>query len=239
MSEQKELCPSCGNVDFAILRDMTSRRVCKCGHSWDAPEKNNSKELSKDLLSTVMDSFRKAEESALIEEIIRLSKEGHLHLVSLMPYIENEFENKLTIKSALRLETPKYNQLKSDYDDLKQLSDAFYLKQVQLENQNEELKYQLTDRSEKYKIAMDKGVDVLSSEIKDLKSKLEKAESVISFYASEDTWINKEFDEKNNLIGWTQKKPNDVSIFPYSIGNSNGNFHCLGRRAREYLKGEG
>ncbi len=100
--------------------------------------------------------------------------------------------------------------LKSDYDALKQLSDAFYLKQVQLENQNE-----------------------------DLKAKLEKAESVISFYASEDTWINKEFDEKNNLIGWTQKKPNDVSIFPYSIGNSNGNFHCLGRRAREYLKGEG
>ncbi len=90
-----------------------------------------------------------------------------------------------------------------------QLNDALYLKQVQLENQNE-----------------------------DLKAKLEKAESVISFYASEDTWINKEFDEKNNLIGWTQKKPNDVSIFPYSIGNSNGNFHCLGRRAREYLKGE-
>lgn len=39
MTEQKELCPSCGNVDFAILRDMTSRRVCKCNHSWDAPTK--------------------------------------------------------------------------------------------------------------------------------------------------------------------------------------------------------
>lgn len=89
-----------------------------------------------------------------------------------------------------------------------QLNDALYLKQIQLENQNE-----------------------------DLKAKLEKAEAVISFYASEDTWINKEFDENNNFIGWTQKKPNDVSIFPYSIGNSNGNFYCLGRRAREYLKG--
>ena len=32
---------------------------------------------------------------------------------------------------------------KSDYDDLKQLSDAFYLKQVQLENQNEDLKAKL------------------------------------------------------------------------------------------------
>ncbi len=79
----------------------------------------------------------------------------------------------------------------------------------------------------------------LKSDYDALKDKLEKAEAVISFYASEDTWINKEFDGKNNLIGWTQKKPNDVSIFPYSIGNSNGNFHCLGSRAREYLKGEG
>ncbi|KHD88869.1 MAG: hypothetical protein OM95_07065 [Bdellovibrio sp. ArHS] len=58
----------------------------------------------------------------------------------------------------------------------------------------------------------------------------------LKFYGSVDTWISKEFDEKNNLIGWTQKKPNDVSIFPYSIGNSNGNFHCLGRKAREVLK---
>ena len=33
--------------------------------------------------------------------------------------------------------------LKSDYDDLEQLSDAFYLKQVQLENQNEDLKAKL------------------------------------------------------------------------------------------------
>ena len=80
---------------------------------------------------------------------------------------------------------------------------------------------------------------VKKSDYDDLKTKLEKAEAVISFYASEDTWINKEFDEEDNLIGWTQKKPNDVSIFPYSIGNSNGNFHCLGRRAREYMKGEG
>ena len=33
--------------------------------------------------------------------------------------------------------------LKSDYDALKQLSDAFYLKQVQLENQNEDIKAKL------------------------------------------------------------------------------------------------
>lgn len=191
MTEPRELCPKCGSAVFGILRDMTSRRVCKCSHNWDAPEK---KYISPHLL------------------------------------VHKELWNQVS---------ERYDKLKSDYDALKQLSDAFYLKQVQLENQNEELKLHIAGRSEKYKIAMDKGVDVLSAEIKALKSKLEKAESVISFYASEDTWINKEFDEKNNLIGWTQKKPNDVSIFPYSIGNSNGNFHCLGRRAREYMKGEG
>lgn len=95
------------------------------------------------------------------------------------------------------------------------------------------------DELEKENQKLKEALNVASAEIKELKAKLEKAESVISFYASEDTWINKEFDEKNNLIGWTQKKPNDVSIFPYSIGNSNGNFHCLGRKARAYLKGEG
>lgn len=42
MSEQKEVCPKCGSVDFGILRDMTSRRVCKCGHGWDAPEKKDT-----------------------------------------------------------------------------------------------------------------------------------------------------------------------------------------------------
>lgn len=80
---------------------------------------------------------------------------------------------------------------------------------------------------------------VLYSDYQKLKAQLEKAEKALSFYASEDTWINKEFDENNNLIGWAQKKPNDVSIFPYSIGTSNGNFHCLGKRAREYFKEKG
>ena len=42
MSEVKEVCPKCGNVYFAILRDMTSRRVCKWGNTWDAPEKKDT-----------------------------------------------------------------------------------------------------------------------------------------------------------------------------------------------------
>lgn len=73
--------------------------------------------------------------------------------------------------------------LKSDYDDLKQLSDAFYLKQVQLENQNEELKYQLTDRSEKYKIAMDKGVDVLGYKLKKAVEALKEIAKYTSAYS--------------------------------------------------------
>lgn len=42
MSEEKELCPKCGSVDFIIIRDMTSRRVCKCSHTWAAPEKKDT-----------------------------------------------------------------------------------------------------------------------------------------------------------------------------------------------------
>ena len=95
MSEQKEICPKCGSVDFGILRDMTSRRVCKCGHGWDAPEK---KYISPHLL------------------------------------VHKELWNQVS---------ERYDKLKSDYDALKQLNDAFYLKQVQLENQNEDIKAKL------------------------------------------------------------------------------------------------
>lgn len=38
MTEQKEICPKCSSATFGIIRDMTSRRVCKCGHSWGPPE---------------------------------------------------------------------------------------------------------------------------------------------------------------------------------------------------------
>lgn len=40
MTEQKELCPSCGNPRFSIVRDMTARRYCSCGYYWDAPKVN-------------------------------------------------------------------------------------------------------------------------------------------------------------------------------------------------------
>lgn len=33
----REQCKKCGAADFAIVRDMTSRRKCKCGHEWPCP----------------------------------------------------------------------------------------------------------------------------------------------------------------------------------------------------------
>ena len=42
MTEEKELCPSCDNPRFSIVRDMTARRFCSCGYYWDAPEKKDT-----------------------------------------------------------------------------------------------------------------------------------------------------------------------------------------------------
>lgn len=47
--EVKEVCPKCGNVDFAFSRDMTSPRVCKCGHTWDALEKFRFSKLRQEI----------------------------------------------------------------------------------------------------------------------------------------------------------------------------------------------
>lgn len=71
--------------------------------------------------------------------------------------------------------------------------------------------------------------------ITSLEAQLEKAEKVIGYYAEENTWISKNLDKEGSLVAWSKKTPNDSSIFPYSIGSSNGNFNCLGRRSREYF----
>jgi len=72
-------------------------------------------------------------------------------------------------------------------------------------------------------------------EVAKLKAELEGALKTIEYYGNEDTWISKKLDKDGNLVEWSPKAPNDKSIFPYSIGTSNGNFHCLGSRARAYL----
>lgn len=72
--------------------------------------------------------------------------------------------------------------------------------------------------------------------VREMEKDYQDALEVVKYYASEDTWISKKFDKDGNLDEWMPKKPNDVSIFPYSIGTSNGNFHCLGKRARDFLE---
>ena len=32
---RKEKCKNCGSEEFSIVRDMTSRRVCRCGYEWE------------------------------------------------------------------------------------------------------------------------------------------------------------------------------------------------------------
>lgn len=65
MSEEK--CLSCGNTDFAIVRDMTSRRVCKCGESWMPPTREHQLQAENTKL--------KAREQKLLE-VISVLKEA-------------------------------------------------------------------------------------------------------------------------------------------------------------------
>lgn len=46
--EEKEVYPKCGNVG-SFSRDMTSPRVCKCGHTWDALEKFRFSKLRQEI----------------------------------------------------------------------------------------------------------------------------------------------------------------------------------------------
>lgn len=39
MSEQSEVCPSCGSAEFGVARNMFSTRHCKCGATWPCPPK--------------------------------------------------------------------------------------------------------------------------------------------------------------------------------------------------------
>lgn len=36
---QQERCEKCGSTSFAVVRDMTSRRICSCGNSWPVTSK--------------------------------------------------------------------------------------------------------------------------------------------------------------------------------------------------------
>ncbi len=67
MTEQKESCTKCGNENFAILRDMTSRRVCSCGNEW-LPEKPKNMKMK-------LDNMEKSLLENFTNQILSLSEE--------------------------------------------------------------------------------------------------------------------------------------------------------------------
>lgn len=70
-----------------------------------------------------------------------------------------------------------------------------------------------------------------------LEQRLKDVEKVIEFYGDVHTWISTENDPEGNLFAWEKRHPShDVSIVPYSIGTSSGNFHCFGKKARAYME---
>ena len=86
--------------------------------------------------------------------------------------------------AAHTLAEQEISQLRHEFKMLQSLS----LRQAK---EIDELKLQLADRTEKYKIAMDKGVDVLSSQVKDLTASFKSAVDALSIIRSNE-WIEGE-----------------------------------------------
>ena len=74
--------------------------------------------------------------------------------------------------------------------------------------------------------------DRLMPIILELLSIAEERGKALEFYASEDTWIKKEFKVNGEFSQWWDRLPNDKSIVPYKIGDATGNFNVLGAKAR-------
>jgi uncharacterized protein (DUF3084 family) len=85
-----------------------------------------------------------------------------------------------TLKSEVKWLNLKHVKMAEQYNSLKY--DYIHKSKAngELEKSIQDLKLQLADRSEKYKIAMDKGVDVLSSQNKDLTASLKSAVSAFN-----------------------------------------------------------
>lgn len=193
MSEVKEVCPKCGNVDFAILRDMTSRRVCKCSHTWDAPEKKDIGPhllVHKELWNQVNERYNK-----LKSDYDDLKNKLAQYESGDLPTWKSEHDILKEVCDSLDKSNQEFQKdlgiVRDSHKRQGQLNDALYLKQIQLENQNE-----------------------------DLKSKLEKAEAVISFYADKRHWDYTRIQIVEDM---------EMHGFGY-LG---------GLKAREYIKGEG
>lgn len=56
-----EICPECGNKDFAVARNMVGTRLCKCGYRWNPNGKRvvSAKEILNEILSETWICTRK------------------------------------------------------------------------------------------------------------------------------------------------------------------------------------
>lgn len=94
-----------------------------------------------------------------------------------------------------------------------------------LKKENEELIFQLANRTEKYKIAMDKGVDVLSW-------KLEKAVEALRFYADGDSWGH----ESPSSTSYSVIDKEDMGIGEFNLNELTDDDRVGGLRARKFLE---
>lgn len=96
-------------------------------------QEEKKKPSLEDIIREGLRSYREKEESAIIDELSRLSKEGHILIIQLAPTMEKT-EDGFTFRSALKITLPKYEDLKaklekacealrfySDYQEFKEL----------------------------------------------------------------------------------------------------------------------
>lgn len=76
------------------------------------------KSLTQKIITESIEEFKRKEESVLISEIARLSKEGFLVAQTLVPNFESK-ENVLTVTGGLRLTIPKYDEALLEIQSLK------------------------------------------------------------------------------------------------------------------------
>ena len=117
MTPDREKCPRCGNMDFAVARDIVATRKCKCGESWEP------KIISQELLA-IIDRLRD-ENNTLRAEIDRLRTEKNtlrLRLESAAiayPYTPEGREH-----IAIQLQGSQIDELSQQVDRLRALNDS-------------------------------------------------------------------------------------------------------------------
>jgi len=101
MSEEK--CSNCGSQKFAIVRDMTSRRICSCGNQWPCPFKAVTADIK--TMSVEKDWYDKVlQDVAELEKQLRAEKAGYSLLYDAKEQLRQEvqelnFKLEIAVKS--------------------------------------------------------------------------------------------------------------------------------------------